>query len=127
MVPGGAPGRRSLRTRPSELFAWTSAASPTLTPRASACWSGWRNAPGGAVQAQEAEERQTGNTLKAPAGPGPMAPAGPQAEALQPRHDRLGGEGSTPTEAYFGGLTFRRVGGDRLQIFLALRDSNGTV
>ena len=33
----------------------------------------------------------------------------------------------TATEAWFGGLTFRRVGEDRLQIYLALRDRDGTV
>ena len=34
----------------------------------------------------------------------------------------------TPTEAFFEGLTFRRVGDDRMQIFLALRDRvDGTV
>ena len=33
----------------------------------------------------------------------------------------------TPAEAYFGGLTFRRAGDDRLEIFLALRDADGTV
>jgi hypothetical protein len=32
-----------------------------------------------------------------------------------------------PTEAHFGGLTFRRAGDDRLEIFLALRDADGTV
>jgi hypothetical protein len=30
---------------------------------------------------------------------------------------------TTPDAAYFGGLTFRRAGADRLEIFLALRDS----
>lgn len=33
----------------------------------------------------------------------------------------------TPTEAYFGGLTFRRVGDGRLEIFLALRGADGAV
>jgi hypothetical protein len=33
----------------------------------------------------------------------------------------------TPTDAFFGGLTFRRVGNDRLQIFLAQRMSDGAV
>lgn len=34
----------------------------------------------------------------------------------------------TPTEAFFEGLTLRRVGDDRMQIFLALRDRvDGTV
>ena len=30
-------------------------------------------------------------------------------------------------EAWFGGLTFRRVAADRLEIFLAIRDKSGTV
>jgi hypothetical protein len=33
----------------------------------------------------------------------------------------------TPDEAWFGGLTFRRVDANRLEIFLALRDKSGTV
>jgi hypothetical protein len=33
----------------------------------------------------------------------------------------------TPSEAFFGGLTFRRVGADQLQIFLAQRMSDGAV
>jgi hypothetical protein len=33
----------------------------------------------------------------------------------------------TPDEASFGGLTFRRMGSDRMQIFLALRDKDGNV
>ncbi|MBM3818698.1 MAG: hypothetical protein FJW14_06735 [Acidimicrobiia bacterium] len=33
----------------------------------------------------------------------------------------------TPTEAWFGGLTFRRVTNDRLEIFLALRGADGNV
>ena len=33
----------------------------------------------------------------------------------------------TATEAWFGGLTFRRLGDDRLQIFLAIRDRSGAV
>jgi hypothetical protein len=33
----------------------------------------------------------------------------------------------TPTEAHFGGLTFRRTGNEALDIFLALRDRNGNV
>jgi len=33
----------------------------------------------------------------------------------------------TPAEAYFGELTFRRAGDDRLEIFLVLRDADGTV
>jgi hypothetical protein len=32
-----------------------------------------------------------------------------------------------PNEAWFGGLTFRRLGADRMEIFLALRDKSGTV
>lgn len=32
-----------------------------------------------------------------------------------------------PNEAWFGGLTFRRVGANRLDIFLAMRDAKGTV
>ena len=32
-----------------------------------------------------------------------------------------------PGEAYFGGLTFRRIGDDRLDIFLALRERSGTI
>jgi hypothetical protein len=55
----------------------------------------------GAAQAQEAEERQTFVTF---------------------RLAKL-----TPTEAWFGGLTFKRVGNDRLEIFLALRGSDGTI
>ena len=33
----------------------------------------------------------------------------------------------TPTEAWFGGLTFRRLGDDRLEIFLALRGRDGSI
>jgi hypothetical protein len=33
----------------------------------------------------------------------------------------------TPTEAFFGGLTFRRVGDDRLQVFLAQRMGDGAI
>lgn len=33
----------------------------------------------------------------------------------------------TPTEASFAGLTFRRVGSDRMHIFLAMRTGNGPV
>jgi hypothetical protein len=33
----------------------------------------------------------------------------------------------TPTEAWFGGLTFKRVAADRLEIFLALRRADGTI
>jgi hypothetical protein len=33
----------------------------------------------------------------------------------------------TPTEAWFGGLTFRRVSDDRLDVFLALRGRDGGV
>jgi hypothetical protein len=33
----------------------------------------------------------------------------------------------TPTEAWFAGLTFRRAGGDRMQIFLAIRNRDGSI
>jgi hypothetical protein len=33
----------------------------------------------------------------------------------------------TPAEAWFGGLTFKRVTNDRLEIFLALRGADGTI
>jgi hypothetical protein len=148
----------------------------------------------GTVQAQEAEERQTGNTLRAPAGAGPKASladmgwlvghwtgtglGGVSEEiwsepaagammgmyrlivggklvfyefmnmveengslALKLKHfnaDLTGWEEKdrfvtfrlaklTPTEAWFGGLTFRRVSNDRLEIFLALRGNDGNV
>ena len=32
-----------------------------------------------------------------------------------------------PNVAWFGGLTYRRVGNDRLEIFLAIRDKSGTI
>ena len=33
----------------------------------------------------------------------------------------------TPTEAWFSGLTIRRLGDDRLQIFLAIRNRDGSI
>jgi hypothetical protein len=33
----------------------------------------------------------------------------------------------SPSAVYFGGLTFRRLGPDRLQIFLAIRSADGTI
>ena len=148
----------------------------------------------GAAEAREAEERQTANTIKAPAGAGPKATladmgwlvghwtgtglGGVSEEiwsepasgammgmyrlvvggkvvfyefltlveengslALKLKHfnpDLTGWEEKdrfvtfrlaklTPTEAWFGGLTFRRVTNDRLDVFLALRGADGAI